>query len=547
MYLRTCTVEPSACRASVPALFSIFILRYYNASEGRSPGPQYLLYMNRHRESSVAMGKEEFKRLGHELIDTIAEFIDTIRERPVTTGESPGQIRQVLGHAALPEHGTPAEALLARAADLVLNHSLLNGHPRFLGYITSSAAPLGALADLLAASVNPNVGANILSPMATAIEQQTIGWLAELIGVPPGYGGVLVSGGNMANFTAFLAARTAKASARLKAEGLVGTGQSLVVYCPGTTHTWIEKAAVLFGHGTNAIRWIATDAENKMDTTALQQAIAADLHAGKTPFLVVGTAGDVSTGAVDDLRAIAGICRQYGLWFHIDGAYGMPAAAVPACRALFDGLEEADSIALDPHKWLYSPLEAGCTLVKNPQHLLDAFSAYAAYYNFDSPDGEVPTHNYYEFSLQNSRGFRALKVWLGLQQAGRNGYAELISQDMALAQRLYAQAAAHPELEPVTQSLSISTLRYVPNECHDSRPETETYLNALNEALLNNLQRGGEVFLSNAVVKGKYCLRACVVNFRTTAQDIEEIIKIVVREGRNTHHQLQQQGTAAAV
>ena len=208
------------------------------------------------------MGREEFKQVGHALIDTIADFIDAIDERPVTTGETPGQIQRVLGRAALPEHGAPAEALLQQAAALLLNHSLLNGHPRFLGYITSSAAPIGALADLLAASVNPNVGANILSPMATAIEQQTIGWLVELIGLPAGYGGVLVSGGNMANFTAFLAARTAKASPRLKAEGLAATGQALVVYCPSTTHSWIEKAVVLFGHGTNAIRWIATDADN---------------------------------------------------------------------------------------------------------------------------------------------------------------------------------------------------------------------------------------------------------------------------------------------
>ncbi|WP_354583615.1 pyridoxal-dependent decarboxylase [Hymenobacter sp. UYCo722] len=304
---------------------------------------------------------------------------------------------------------------------------------------------------------------------------------------------------------------------------------------------------VLFGYGTNAIRWIATDAENKMDTAALQQAIADDLRGSKTPFMVVGTAGDVSTGAVDDLRAIAGICRQYDLWFHIDGAYGVPAAVVPAYRALFDGMAEADSIALDPHKWLYSPLEAGCTLVKNPKHLLDTFSSHAAYYNFDSTDGDIPAHNYYEFSLQNSRSFRALKVWLGLQQAGRDGYVQLISADIALARLLFEQAAAHPELKAISHSLSISTLRYVPSECRDGRPETATYLNALNEALLNELQRGGEVFLSNAVVRGSYCLRACVVNFRTTAQDIDAIIQIIVREGRETHLRLQQQPVSTAV
>ena len=501
--------------------------------------------MSYQRESPLAMGPEEFRRVGHALIDTLAEFIGTIQDRPVTTGETPGQIQRVLGQAALPEHGSPAGELLEKAAALLLNHSLLNGHPRFMGYITASATPLGALADLLAASVNPNVGANVLSPMATAIEQQTIRWLAELIGVSPSYGGVLVSGGNMANFTAFLAARTAQAPPGLKAEGLAAAG-ALVAYCPATTHTWIEKAVVLFGHGTNALRWIPVDEANRMDTAALQQAIEEDLRAGKKPFMVVGTAGDVSTGAVDDLRAIAAVCQRHGLWFHVDGAYGMPAAAVPSCRALFEGIEQADSIALDPHKWLYSPLEAGCTLVKNPQHLVDTFNSHAAYYNFEGHDEEAPIHNYYEFSLQNSRGFRALKVWLGLQQAGRSGYARLIGEDIALAQRLFERAAAHPELEAVTHSLSISTLRYVPAGCHDGRPETETYLNQLNEALLNALQRGGEAFLSNAVVRGKYCLRACVVNFRTTASDIDAIIEIITRVGKDVHRQLQPQGAAAA-
>lgn len=514
---------------------------------GRPPHFLTTHCMSHQRESPIAMGKEEFKRIGHELIDTIAEFIDTISERPVTTGETPSQIQQVLGHAALPEHGTPAAALLTKAAGLVMNHSLLNGHPKFLGYITSSAAPIGALADLLAASINPNVGANILSPMATAIERQTIGWLAELIGVSPSYGGVLVSGGNMANFTAFLAARTAKAPKSLKTAGLAGTGGALVAYCPTTTHTWIEKAAVLFGHGSNAIRWIPTDDANKMDLAALRQAITDDLNGGKTPFLVVGTAGDVSTGAVDDLRTIAAICRLYGLWFHVDGAYGIPAAAVPAYRMLFDGIDEADSIALDPHKWLYSPLEAGCTLVKNPQHLLDTYSTHAAYYNFDGDDGEVPTHNYYECGFQNSRGFRALKVWLGLQHAGRSGYVQMINDDISLARLLFERAASHPELEAITHGLSISTLRYVPAGHYDGRPETENYLNTLNEALLNDLQRRGDVFLSNAVIRGKYCLRACVVNFRTSAQDIEAVIEIIVREGQKTHLKLrQQQGTTTA-
>ena len=281
--------------------------------------------------------------------------------------------------------------------------------------------------------------------MATAIEKQTVIWLAEFIGVSPSYGGVLVSGGNMANFTAFLAARTAKAPKTLKAEGLAKAGADMVIYCPKTTHIWIEKAAALFGHGMNAIRWIATDEANKMNNALLIETIEADLKNGKKPFFVVGTAGDVSTGVVDDLKGIAAICKKYNLWFHIDGAYGIPAAVIPEQKELFAGVEEADSIALDPHKWLYSPLEAGCTLVKDPNHLIDTYSSHPVYYNFGNND-EALTQNFYEYGLQNSRGFRALKVWIMLQQVARSGYIKMINDEIQLSKLLYQMADEHQEL-----------------------------------------------------------------------------------------------------
>jgi len=489
------------------------------------------------RQTPVNFNKEEFKRIGHQLIDTVSEFIEGIEQRQVTTGESPKEIQQVLGNSTLPIEGMPAEEVVSRATALMLNHSLLNGHPKFLGYITSSATPIGALADLLAAAVNPNVGANILSPMATAIEKQTVKWLAEFIGVP-GYGGLLVSGGNMANFTAFLAARTAKAPKSLKEEGLIHMATDMVVYCSKATHTWIEKAVTLFGHGTRSIRWIPTDALNRMDNTQLKAAIEKDTQEGKTPFMIVGTAGDVSTGAVDDLKGIAAICNTYQLWFHIDGAYGAPAAALPELQNLFDGLEAADSIAIDPHKWLYAPLEAGCTLVKNPQHLIDTFSSHPTYYNFSAADDE-PSVNFYEYGLQNSRGFRALKVWMALQHIGKTCYIKMIRDDISLAICLYQMARQHPELEVITQHLSITTLRFVPLR---DKPVSESYLNILNEKLLNVLQSGGEVFLSNAVIADKYCLRACVVNFRTSPKDMEEIITIILREGRKVDEQLSANG-----
>lgn len=493
--------------------------------------------MDTDRKSPLVINKSEFRKIGYQLLDVLSNFIDTIEKRPVTTGETPRQIQRLLGNDSLPEQGNSVSELMHKTSELLTNHSLINGHPKFFGYITSSPAPIGALADLLASVVNPNVGANILSPMATAIEKQTVKWLAEFIGVSPSYEGILVSGGNMANLTAFLAARTAKGPGNLRNEGLRKLDGEMVFYCSKATHTWIEKAAVLFGHGLKAIRWIPTDVENKMNIDVLAKTINNDLKAGNKPFLVIGNAGDVSTGKVDDLSAIATICKEHDLWFHIDGAYGISAAAIPEQKVLFKGIQEADSIALDPHKWLYAPLEVGCTLVKNPQHLIDTYSSHPEYYNFDNNDDE-PTLNFFEYGFQNSRGFRALKVWMALQQVGKNGYIEMIAEDISLAQLLFSEADKHAELEAVTQNLSIATLRYVPQDLVPGEKKNEAYLNTLNETLLNKLQNGGEVFLSNAIVEDKYCLRACIVNFRTTKKDIREAIEIIVREGRKVHNSL---------
>ncbi|WP_242094276.1 pyridoxal phosphate-dependent decarboxylase family protein [Aestuariivivens sediminicola] len=489
--------------------------------------------MIKNRVNSIEINKDEFRKIGYQLIDDISEFISTINENPVTFNKSPSELQSLLGNTSLPEYGRPAAELITRATDLLLHNSLFNGHPKFLGYITSSASPIGALADLLAASVNPNVGAHILSPMATEIEKQTVQWLAEFIGVSPNYGGILVSGGNMANFTALLAARTAKAPKSIKENGLSNINKKLSVYCSKTTHTWIEKAAILFGLGLKSIRWIETDSSNKMNNQVLEKTIINDIANGYNPVMVIGTAGDVSTGVVDDLKGISAICKAYNLWFHIDGAYGAPAAVVPKYKEVFEGLSEADSIALDPHKWLYSPLEAGCTLVKDPKYLIDTYSSHPEYYNFSTSKNEV-AQNFYEYGLQNSRGFRALKVWLSLQHEGRNGYEKLISEDIELSELLYELADKHPQLDAVSQNLSITTFRYNPlNQKADN-----DYLNKLNEALLNELQTGGKLFLSNAIVNGMYCLRACIVNFRTSKKDIEEIIDITVKAGNRVHLKL---------
>lgn len=472
------------------------------------------------RNAPLEMSGEEFRRLGYRLVDRIAGFLDSLPSRPVTSGETPEEIRAHLGTGSLPEAGAPADALLTEATDLLFEHSLFNGHPRFMGYITSSAAPIGALADLLAATVNPNGGGWNLSPMASEIEAQAVRWMADLVGFPA-ESGLLVSGGNMANFVGFLAARRAG----------IGTGHPLV-YASRETHTWVQKAADLFGLGSQAIRWVETDEDQRLRADLLDEMITADLKAGHRPLMVIGTAGTVATGAIDPLPEIAGICQRHDIWFHVDGAYGALAAALPEAPADLRGLTDADSLALDPHKWLYAPLEAGCTLVRKRQHLLDAFAHRPSYYNFDADVAEPPT-NYFELGPQNSRGFRALKVWLGLRQAGRQGIIQMIRDDMEMARFLAELVEKHEELAAHDQHLSITTFRFEPTDLAMESSAAETYLNELNTELLNRLQAGGEAYISNAVIDDQFLLRACVVNFRTGRRDMEALVEIVVRYGRD--------------
>jgi glutamate/tyrosine decarboxylase-like PLP-dependent enzyme len=284
----------------------------------------------------------------------------------------------------LPETGADASEFLPAAADLLFDHSLFNAHPRFFGYITAPPSPIGIFGDFLASAVNANVGSWQLSPAATEIELQTVRWIAELIGFPADCGGLLVSGGNMANFVCFFAARAAKAPWNVREAGMPGgTGRRLIVYASAETHTWIQKATDLSGLGTAAIRWIPTDADLRMDVGALNLQIDADAADGGVPFMVVGTGGSVSTGAVDPLPDIGRLCRDRGLWFHVDGAYGGFAAAVPDAPDDLRALTGADSVAVDPHKWLYAPLEAGCVLVRDRQALIDAFAYRPPYYHFD--------------------------------------------------------------------------------------------------------------------------------------------------------------------
>jgi glutamate/tyrosine decarboxylase-like PLP-dependent enzyme len=490
--------------------------------------------MSDRRDAPLALSTDAFRALAHRLVDRVADGLAQVSEGRITPGETAAEVNAALGLGGpLPEQGKDAGALLDRAATLLFEHSLFNGHPKFFGYITASPAPIGILGDFLASAVNANCGGSMLSPAATQIEVEVLRWIAQFLGYPDDCGGILVSGGNMANFIGFWTARAAMAERLgwdVRAKGAAAPGAPrLVAYTSAETHTWIQKAADLSGLGTEAVRWIPTDADLRMDVAALRAAIAADRNAGLAPFLVVGTGGSVSTGAIDPLPALADLCAAKGLWFHVDGAYGGFAAGLPDAPADLKALARADSVAIDPHKWLYMPLEVGCALVRDKRLQMNAFSYHPPYYHLDGS-----TTNFVDFGMQNSRGFRALKVWLALQQVGAAGYRQMIGDDVKLARRMAAAAARESELEAGPGGLSIATFRYVPADlrARTAEPSVAEYLNALNQEIIDRTQKEGEVFVSPAVIGGRYLLRACIVNIHTQAADVEAAPGLLVQRGR---------------
>ena len=488
------------------------------------------------RTAPADMSPAKFRALGHRLIDDIANFYEKLPEMPTASALLPNAVRQKLGKRDLPESGTEIGPVLSKFAKLFFEESTHNGSPRFWGYITSSAAPVGALADLLASAVNPNCGAWALSPIATEIENECIRWLAKFLGLTGKWDGVLVSGGNMANIVGFIVGRRAKATWDIRGNGLTDAqARRLVVYGSTEMHTWINKAADICGLGTAAIRWIPTDDNHQMLPDELRRQVAADSAAGMLPCMAIGTAGTVGTGAIDPLPEIAKVCGDYGLWFHVDGAYGAPAVALDNASASLKGLRLADSIAIDPHKWLYAPLEAGCTLVRDSEDLHNAFAFKPTYYQFDDNEGQE-VKNYFEFGPQNSRAFRALKIWLGFLQSGASGYRRMIADDIELARQLHQFVGEQELLEQGTWHLSITTFRYVPNDLRsralESGPVT-AYLNELNARIATDLRRSGSALVSNAHLGERYVLRACIVNFRTTLEDVRALPRTVVEIGQD--------------
>lgn len=479
------------------------------------------------------LDSEQFRVLGHELVDRIGNFLATLPTQPIKSEWSARRIRELIGNDKLPKSASPAGEVLDRASELLCQHAMSTSHPRFWAYIMGAASPIAALADLLAAAVNPPMTSYSTSALTVAMESQTVAWMAELVGYPVGGSGLFLSGGSIANLVAFRVALVAKAGFDVNTHGLTGAaGEALCFYATADAHSSIVATAEICGLGTRAMRLVELDANGRMDVKSLRRLIQADRQAGKKPFMVVAIAGTTTLGAVDPLSEIAALCRQEDLWFHVDGAYGGVAVVSPEAPVDLRGLREADSLVIDPHKWLYMPADVGCLLTRDRHALFDAFCQGAPYYadNEEQNDlGGPETLQFRDLGPQTTRSFRALKVRLALQTVGAEGCKRMITDDILLARRLYELAFAHPELEALTHSLSITTFRYVPAELPSG--DEGPYLDELNKKILHVLQARGSAYPSHTLVQGKFAIRVCIVNYNTSLADIEALPVAVAEIG----------------
>ena len=434
----------------------------------------------------------------------------------------------------LPEEGAPFETVLAQVRERILPYPMGNSHPRFYGFINATADPVGIMADYLAAAMNPNCWGG--DHAAIHVEARVLRWLAEMLGYPDSAEGILVSGGSMANFTALAAARRAKTPGNVREDGLAGPDRPrLTVYASDQTHSCVDKAVDLLGIGTNQLRKIPTDDRFRIRTDVLAAAVADDRRAGLSPAIVVGNAGTVNTGAIDPLEELADFCRREALWFHVDGAYGALATIVPSLKPLFSGMERADSIAADPHKWLYVPYEAGATLVREPGRLGAAFRKFPEYLASDEESPFPGPAWFAERGVELSRSFKALKVWMGLKTHGRRAYAAQIENDVLLARFLANEVDRRPEFERLAETvLSIANFRYRPR----GPALAEADLDRLNRRIIHRLVGDGSFFLAPTILKGRTALRVSITNFRTGERDLLALLDEATRVGREVLNRL---------
>ncbi len=481
--------------------------------------------------SAPDLSPEEFRALLDRAAEIATAHWTRLPEMRAYTRPPEGLAANIRAEA-LPQAATAWRDVLDRIHREVVPFPTGIGQRRWWGFINAAAHPVGVAADLIATTLNNNCAGT--SQLAIQVELKVVEWLSRLVGLPPTVGGLLVSGGSMANFVALAAAREARAPGTRR-HGLRHHAKQLTVYASVEAHSCIRRAVELLGLGTDGLRLVPVDRERRLDADALEAMVAADRRAGLQPLCVVGSAGTVNTGVVDPLVKIANVARAHGLWFHVDGAYGAFAAALPDVAPKFRGIERADSVAADPHKWLYVPYEAGATLVRDPAALRAAFAVRPDYLTLDQDnylDGPVWLS---DMGPQLSRGFRALKVWAVIQAIGLDGYRALWRKDIGVAREIVRLATLHPRIEvPAHSDLSCFCLRYVPRAADPD---------AFNRRLLDRILRDGRMVVTGTVIDRRFTLRGCVTNYRSTLDDARTCVETVAELGAA----LEREGAGVAV
>jgi aromatic-L-amino-acid/L-tryptophan decarboxylase len=478
------------------------------------------------RPAGAGWTADDVRRAGHRVAEIVAAYPAALPDSPVFR-PVPADTAAAMRAEPAPRGGIPMDALLDEFERTIAAYPFGNGHPRWFGWVNSPPAPAAIFAESLAAAMDPSVAGG--NHAAVHLEHQVAGWLKEMVGFPREGMGMFVSGGSASALTGLAVARHVAARRmgwELRRDGLRGLPAPLAVYAVLEAHGCNQKAVEILRIGSGAIRTVPADGALRMDPAALDAMIAADLAEGRVPMAVVASAGSVNTGAIDPLDAIADVCARHGVWLHVDAAYGGPAILTGRYRETLAGLARADSVALDPHKWLYVPVEAGFVLVRDAQAMRDAFSLVPPYLRTDGDEAGVQGPPWFsEFGVQQTRGFRALKVWMALKHHGLDGYRRMIEHDLAMADHLAARVSAEPEMELLEpRGLSIVCFRLAPERLASD----EAALDALNRAVLTRVQLGGRAFVTGTVVRGRFWLRACIVNHRTVAADVDAMVDAVL-------------------
>jgi len=462
----------------------------------------------------------QLRALAHRALDDSFDYLQTIRDRPVWQ-PVPETVLQRLRTRA-PREPLGAEAAYADFRELVLPYPVGNVHPRFWSWFMGQGTPFAAVADFLAAVVNPNLGGG--NHAANHVEAQVVDWCREIVGFPADASGLLVSGGSMANFVGLTVARNSLPGLDVRNEGVAASPQRLLAYASVEVHSCVQKSIEALGLGARALRKVPVNDTYEIDVAALGAMIAADRAAGARPFCVIGNAATINTGATDDLAAIADLCDREGLWFHVDGAIGALLALAPRHRHLVRGMERADSVTLDLHKWLHMPFEAACAIVRDRKAHRDAFALTPEYLEKTTRGLASGSLWFSEYGLQLSRGFKALKVWMSVKEHGLDRFGRLIDRNIAQAQELADLVRAQPGFELLAPvATNIVCFRWNPGGLDDAR------LNEFNAELLIRLHESGVAAPSYTTLDGRYCLRAAIVNYRTTSADLALMMRELAR------------------